>query len=81
MEWIIFEHDSGEIIFVKRSAIKSFHPKYVHPKGYIIYAVVGDTEKPVHRCSAKDEARDWCEEQVRLLSLPVTSEAQGGKSK
>lgn len=70
-DFLTYEHESGEILFIKRSAIASFHPKYVHPKGYIIYAVVGDTEKPIHKCTTKDEAKAWVEQQIEILGGSV----------
>lgn len=76
--FLVFTHDSGEIIFMKRDAITAFHPKYVHTQGYIIYASDGAVEKPIHKTKDLEEAKAWIMEQIELIEgLPIDAIGEG----
>tara|TARA_R110000868_G_scaffold369704_1_gene633135 strand:+ start:2521 stop:2751 length:231 start_codon:yes stop_codon:yes gene_type:complete len=66
-DFIVFEHESGEICYIRRVSINSFHPKYTHPRGYLVYVTDGVKEFPAFACETIDEARAWITEQIGLI--------------
>lgn len=63
-KFLKYRHDSGEIVFVRKDKVCSFHPKYVHTRGYVVYVTDGVKEFPVHKCENLAEAELWVEEQI-----------------
>lgn len=67
-DFIKFEHESGEICFIRRSTINSFHPKYTHPRGYLVYVTDGVKEFPAYACLTIEEAKSWIDEQIAIIA-------------
>ena len=69
--FINYETDSGEIFFIKRDSITSFHPKYVDRNKYIVYCTVGKETYPLFKSSTVKEAKDWVVAQIKSLEVAV----------
>lgn len=70
-KFLVFTHESGEIIFIRRDSITSFHPKFVSKNNYCIYVTVGPERFPIKRCESMDEAKIWVNEQIDLIEKKV----------
>lgn len=66
-DFLLFEHESGELMFMRRSSIKSMHPKYQHGRGYLIFASDGAVSQPVYKTNTIQEAKAWCEAQIKMI--------------
>lgn len=65
--FLTFEESSGEIVFIRRDAITSFKPEYTGTFKYRVTATVGKESYVIHQCTSKEEAVEWCHEQIRLI--------------
>lgn len=65
--FLIFEEESGEIVFIRRDTITSLKPSYVRKFCYRILATVGKESYVIHESASLQEAKDWCLEQIRLI--------------
>lgn len=66
-KFLTYQYDSGEIFFIKREAINSFHPVYTHGKGYTIFVTDGISRLPIKRADSMEEAVSWIEDQILLI--------------
>lgn len=66
-KFLTYEHSSGEVVFVKRTEIASFHPRYIDRANYKIYVTVGPKEFIVHGVESIEAARKWIAEQIALI--------------
>lgn len=65
--FLVYRHSSGEVVFVKRSAITSFHPKFVSKNLYRIYVTAADKEFPIHEVESIAVAEEWIAGQIKLI--------------
>lgn len=68
-KFITYEYDSGEIVFIKRAEIGSFHPVYNHPKGYNVYVTVGKETYVIHKAETLEDAKAWIEDQILAIDI------------
>lgn len=68
-KFIVYEHSSGEIYWIDRNSIKSFHPVpyFANRNFWRVMCIVGEHEFPLQDCNSREEARDWCLEQIALI--------------
>lgn len=78
--FLIFEEESGEIVFIRREAVTSLKPSYVRKFCYRILATVGKESYVIHESASLQEAKDWCLEQIRLIDGAGNVESVGNKS-
>lgn len=65
--FLIFEEESGEIVFIRRDTITSLKPSYVRKFCYRILATVGKESYVIHESASLSEAKEWCLEQIKLI--------------
>lgn len=66
-KFIVYEHASGETIFVKRDAITSFTPKYVQKGLYRVFVTVGKESFAINQFGTVAEAKEWIIKQIELI--------------
>ena len=66
-KFIVYTHDSGEVVFVRRDGITSFHPRYVGPNNYKVSVTVGPEKYIIKQCSSLEEASEWIHDQIRVI--------------
>jgi len=74
-KFITYEYESGEIVFIKRDSISSFHPVYTHPSKYRIFVTVGKETYVIKDCATIEDAKDYIYEQIAIIENPVAPEA------
>lgn len=67
--FITYTHENGEVVFVRRSEITSFHPRYVRQFCYRIYVTVGKETYVVHESPSIEEAKRWVEDQISIIDV------------
>lgn len=66
-KFLVYEHSSNEVVFVKRDDISSFHPKFIDRNRYQVQVTVGDKSFAIKDCNSIEEARIWITEQIGLI--------------
>lgn len=66
-KFLVYTHDSGEVVFVKRDSITSFHPRYVGPNNYRIEITVGPEKYTIKQAESLADASKWIHEQITLI--------------
>lgn len=66
-QFLIYEHNSGEVIFIKRDAITSFAPKYISPRKYTVMVTVAKESYPIKDAESMEDAKAWIMEQISQI--------------
>lgn len=66
-KFLVYTHDSGEVVFVKRDSITSFHPRYVGPNNYRIEITVGPEKYTIKKAESLVDANKWISEQIAII--------------
>lgn len=68
-DFIVYEYEGGEIVFVDLKAITSFHPKYVRQNCYRVHVTFDSKEACLSQHDSLAQAKAWCVEQIKKKNL------------
>jgi hypothetical protein len=70
-KFLTYTHDSGEVVFIRRDGITSFHPRYIGPNSYRVFVTVGPEKHTIKQCNSLEECVTWIHEQIALIEKSV----------
>ena len=66
-KFLIYTHESGEVVFVKRDAVTSYHPKFIEKHKYKINVTVGQETYVVKQCECLEDCLKWIHDEIKAI--------------
>lgn len=66
-KFIVYSHESGETVFVRRDAVAAFKPTYVDKFKFRVFAYIGHEKVAVLDAPSMEEAKAWIEQQIKII--------------
>lgn len=66
-DFIVYENDSSEIAYVRRSSITSFAPRYVRKNCFRVLVTVGKETFSIYQAESVEAAKNWIHEQIAII--------------